>query len=232
MTTTDHETQREMTVRYLKQKRYAEARTIAYNALAENSELSWPHVALGGIYANERRIDDALQSYAQAIHTDPTFDQAYVGLAGVLAQKGDFDQALQNIAHAKALNPNNPDIYWNEVGIYLSQRKFSPALNIAKEGLQRVKTFRFAILFLHVYLRKHAILWASIMIPVGLLGIFAFQQSIVGVVLITVFVVMNLARDIVEYYTARSKQSLLLSILALLIVCAVFIGLRTSSLSR
>ncbi len=73
------------------------------------------HWRLGTALAEQNKLEQAGQSYQQAIRLDPKFAEAYHNLGVILGKQGQWQQALSQHQQAAALNPENPQ-FWAGVG--------------------------------------------------------------------------------------------------------------------
>jgi len=65
-------------------------------------------------------LDQAAESFQQAIATKPTDSEAYYNLGTLYLRRGDYKQARQNLEQAVALRPNHPEA-WNNLGMLSAQ---------------------------------------------------------------------------------------------------------------
>ena len=66
------------------------------------------HMLLGQVYANQARLDDAMQAFDKAITLDPKLEDAWAGRIFVHISQGRFQEALEDCNQLLALVPNHP----------------------------------------------------------------------------------------------------------------------------
>lgn len=87
------------------------------------------------VYANrgnaclaERKLDEAIKSYQQALFFKPDFAEVHNNLGVALQQRGNIDLAIQCHQRAIALKPNYPDAYQNLALAFQAQKKTDLAI--------------------------------------------------------------------------------------------------------
>jgi tetratricopeptide (TPR) repeat protein len=223
----DNPVSRSQVAQLLQQQQYAAAERLALEVIAQNPNLSWPHLLLGSAYGGQNRFNEAIQSYAEAIRLDPTSNKAYVGLAGALSDAGRFEEAEQTIARAKSLNPKDGDVYWNEVRMRLLQKQVGQAQQAALDGYRSIRSLRSAFLLIHVLRCRYSGLLALMMLIVGLASL-VFRQSSVGLALLVVFLVMGATQAVIGYYFARQIRPVLQTVLLMVLATVMFFVVRSS----
>ncbi len=89
------------------------SRAVEYykKALEANPALTEAYVALGDIYRNQRRFDEAIQEYNEALKYDDKKVEAYKGLALTYIGQGDADEAVKIYHRAVKTCPGCAFIY-------------------------------------------------------------------------------------------------------------------------
>ena len=70
---------------------------------AENT--AWCLVDLGNLYFKTGRLEQASETFAEALHTFPGYHPAYAGLGRVLAAEGKVNAAIESFQRAQAIVP-------------------------------------------------------------------------------------------------------------------------------
>jgi Flp pilus assembly protein TadD len=75
---------------------------------------------LGAKYLDEKKLENALVAFTEAIRVDPEFAQAYNGRGVTYALLGQPERALADCGQAIRLDPNDPEFYRSRGYIYES----------------------------------------------------------------------------------------------------------------
>ena len=86
-------------------------KSIQYEANSRNYTL------LGMNYADQRKVDKAIQAFTKAIELDPTFIEAYVKRAKICGDVGDYKCSLDNYKILTKMFPEN-HFFWHMSSIY------------------------------------------------------------------------------------------------------------------
>lgn len=83
----------------------------------------------------ERRLDDALELYQEAVEADPEFAPAYLGMAHCYSSMGDVAEGEKNYLLAVALAPEDFMAQLNFAGFYYRNRNYDRALQVLQEAM-------------------------------------------------------------------------------------------------
>ena len=107
--------------------------TFQRNEAYRNPELLWrsvvqhrpgnprAHCNLGGILAQEDRLDEAQQEYRAALRLKPDYGDAYAGLGMTLSHQGKLEEALAAHAEALRLKPRSAGFH-DQMGLVLQKK--------------------------------------------------------------------------------------------------------------
>ena len=93
---------------WVARRNFPKALTAYEKALALKPDASQIHLALGWIYLNEDRRDDAISQLTAELRADPYSVPALVGMGEVYYKEGHPDQAKTYLLKAISINPNSP----------------------------------------------------------------------------------------------------------------------------
>ena len=116
------------------------AERAAIAAIRADNDDPWAHQALGGVYILERRFDNSLAEFEQALRLNPNFAmaQAYYGLS--LCYSGRWQEGDEAARRAIRLSPRDPflGVYYG-VASYaqFTGRNYDEAIKLAREGLRQ-----------------------------------------------------------------------------------------------
>ncbi|MDW8088688.1 MAG: tetratricopeptide repeat protein [Bacteroidia bacterium] len=85
----------------------------------------------------ERRYEEALQKYEEAIKLDMTKAPLHMRKGEVLAALKRYDQALEAYKKAAELNPSLPGVYARMASIHIQQKNYAAAVEAYNQGYQR-----------------------------------------------------------------------------------------------
>src|SRR5205814_9698376 len=77
--------------------------------------------ALGKLYEENGRYDEAEAMFRKAIEVKPNDPLAYEVLAGYFNRQGEFDKTMEAFEKRAAMEPNNPEA-WHTMGPYYSEK--------------------------------------------------------------------------------------------------------------
>ena len=80
--------------------------------MALDATLAEAHHGLGLALHEQGLLDEAENSYREAIRIDPTFTPPWVALARLQAERGDRDESCQTARRVLAIRPKVADAYW------------------------------------------------------------------------------------------------------------------------
>jgi len=81
-------------------------------------------------------LGEARDSFAQALHYQPTYARAHVGLADVAMRRGDLPRAEKHLREAVALDPRAADAHNNLGAVLLEQKRPAEALPHCREAVR------------------------------------------------------------------------------------------------
>lgn len=85
----------------------------ARRAIALDSALAEPHVALARVHAARSDLTQAMREYVVAIRLDPRLASARFGYSRLLSREGRTDEALREARRAHELDPFDGDVHLN-----------------------------------------------------------------------------------------------------------------------
>ncbi|MBD3183799.1 efflux RND transporter periplasmic adaptor subunit [Candidatus Poribacteria bacterium] len=88
---------------------------------------------LGNAYVEEKKYDQAIETYNRAISIDPKMAKAYYNLAGVYSKQDNHQLAIENYKKAISNQENLQEAYQKLAEIYRKQGDYQKALDIYKK---------------------------------------------------------------------------------------------------
>jgi tetratricopeptide (TPR) repeat protein len=83
--------------------------------------------AIGDIYREQQKLEDAAQHYRRAVVIDPGSAEAHIGLAQIWLAQRDPERARQELEIAIGLQPDNAPAHYNLMLAYRSQGRLADA---------------------------------------------------------------------------------------------------------
>jgi tetratricopeptide (TPR) repeat protein len=105
-------------------------------AIERRSDAFLPHFALGALYANASRWDDAEKELLQSVEIAPQ-PSAHVLLGTVLREKGDVSRAIRHFEEALKLQPDSEDAVFQLGLCYLEKNRLKRALECFHDALEK-----------------------------------------------------------------------------------------------
>ncbi len=96
-----------------------------------------PHEQLGLLYLEQRRVDEAIREYNEALRLSPNLPQAQLGLARAYRQKGDLAKARQFFEAVTGKNPATAEGQQILADLFAEQRLYPEAIQ-HYEGALRI----------------------------------------------------------------------------------------------
>jgi Tfp pilus assembly protein PilF len=125
-----------MAVAFQQRSNYADAVDYASRAVAANRAVGPYHSTLGAALVGQKRSEEAIKSFREAIRLDPKFGDAHFNLGRLYFAEGSYETALQHYERALELNQNN-GAAWRDVGqIFSAQQKYREAVSCFREALR------------------------------------------------------------------------------------------------
>ncbi|MBI2091315.1 MAG: tetratricopeptide repeat protein, partial [Deltaproteobacteria bacterium] len=90
---------------------------------------------LGNALVRQGRIDEAIESYQQALALEATSGAAHYNLGNLLAKQGDLKAASTHYEQAVRLSPDFPEGYWNLGNLLMQQGDLEKAIAVFREGV-------------------------------------------------------------------------------------------------
>ncbi len=104
-------------------------------------KLANEHLKIGNIYADLRRLDDAIDEYQKALRLSPNFADIITQLGVAYREKGQYDEAIKHLSRAKEVNPRymlarlHLGLTYYSHGFYgLAEEEWQDALKIEPEN--------------------------------------------------------------------------------------------------
>jgi len=91
---------------------------------------------LGLIHTQNKKFSLAIESFEDAINTDPNFSMAYNNLGNVHKIQGNKELAIKIYKLAIKKNPNNPMAYNNLANLYKTNNELDKSINIYNQALK------------------------------------------------------------------------------------------------
>jgi tetratricopeptide (TPR) repeat protein len=95
----------------------AQAEPVAEQLIAMEPNEPTNYEALGRLYQEAKRMDDAERMYKKAVEVKPGDGSSYVTLAGFYNSEGNFPKTMEALAGRAQAEPNNPDA-WHTMAAY------------------------------------------------------------------------------------------------------------------
>ena len=105
-------------------------------AVERKPEAFLPHFALGALYANGARWDEAEEALSRAIEVAPVAS-AHVLLGTVLREKGDVGRAIQQFEEARRLQPDSEEAVFQLGLCHLEKNHARRALGYFQQALEK-----------------------------------------------------------------------------------------------
>src|SRR5207247_1638096 len=118
---------------------YGQTAMATAERLGDTRLLSWSYNALGNVYRDLGRDDEAITAYERAIALDPQSAYPHNGLGNVYRDLGRHDEALAEYERAIALDPASALFYQSLAEIYHLQRDYIHAKEAYDESLKRLE---------------------------------------------------------------------------------------------
>ena len=120
------------------------AERAALAAIRADNDDPWAHQALGGVYMLERRFDDSLAEFEQALQLNPNFAmaQAYYGIS--LCYNGRWQEGYEAAQRAIRLSPRDPFLavyYGITAYAQFVGRNYEDAIKLAREAVRQRSDF-------------------------------------------------------------------------------------------
>jgi len=112
------------------------AEALLKQALERKSDAFLPHFALGALYANTSRWDEAEGELTRALESAPV-PAAHVLLGTVLREKGNIARAIHEFEEARRLQPDSEEAAFQLGLCYLEKNKARRALECFQQALEK-----------------------------------------------------------------------------------------------
>ena len=108
---------------------HAQAETYYRDAIARRPDLALAHANLGRMLYQTGRLEEAIESYLEALKIDPTLaTAAHANLGAALVATGRLDDAERSLSLAMTLSPQDGDIHLNMGHVRFSREDYEGAL--------------------------------------------------------------------------------------------------------
>lgn len=142
---------------------------IAQELIATEPNEPTNYQALGKLYEENGRYDEAEAMFKKAIEVNPDEPLAYEVLAGYYNRQGEFDKTMESFEKRATMEPNNPEA-WHTMGPYYSEKAMKDAklskedarkyvmrgLEVEEEALKLNPEYFEALAFKNILLRQQA----------------------------------------------------------------------------
>lgn len=115
------------------------ADAVARRAVVLDDQDPWSYLAMAGVYAYQRRHQDALDELRICLELNPNFALAHAWLAIVLGYGGKLEEANEAVDRANRISPRDPFNTWLPVIrsiAYFTAEKDAEARELAKETIK------------------------------------------------------------------------------------------------
>jgi Tfp pilus assembly protein PilF len=112
------------------------ARRSALKALALDSTLAAPHVALAGMLVNEHKWREAEREYQKAMAIEPTYPTTYHRYSRLLLSLGRFSEAVPTASKARSLDPLSAIINANVAIVQLCAGNYAAADSAVRTAME------------------------------------------------------------------------------------------------
>src|SRR6266508_2148502 len=112
------------------------AEALLKRALEKKSDAFLPHFALGALYANSSRWDEAEGELGRALEAAPV-PAAHVLLGTVLREKGEVARAIREFEEARRLQPDSEEAAFQLGLCYLEKNRARRALECFQQALEK-----------------------------------------------------------------------------------------------
>jgi len=112
------------------------AETFLKRALEKKADAFLPHFALGALYANSSRWDEAEGELGRALEAAPV-PAAHVLLGTVLREKGEIARAIREFEEARRLQPDSEEAAFQLGLCYLEKNRARRALECFQQALEK-----------------------------------------------------------------------------------------------
>jgi TolB-like protein/Tfp pilus assembly protein PilF len=120
------------------------AERAAMAAISADSEDSWAHYALGGVYLHMRRFEDALAEFELALRLNPSFSLAHAYYGLTLSYCGRWEEGDLAARRALRLSPRDPfsAVYYG-IAAYAQfvGGNYDEAMRLSREGIRQRSDF-------------------------------------------------------------------------------------------
>lgn len=89
--------------------------------------------ALGNLYEQAKRMDDAERMFKKAVEVKPNDGNSYVTLAGFYNRQGNFTKTMEALAGRAKAEPNNPEAWHTMAAYYWDEAYRDPRLTPAQK---------------------------------------------------------------------------------------------------
>lgn len=95
----------------------AQAEPVAQQLISMEPDEPTNYEALGNMYEQAKRMDDAERNFKKAVEVRPSDGYSYVTLAGFYNRQGNFPKTIEALGGRAQAEPNNPDA-WHTIAAY------------------------------------------------------------------------------------------------------------------
>src|SRR5262249_22793050 len=113
-----------------------QAGALLNRAIEKRPDAFLPHFALGALYANHRRWDDAERALLRALDV-AAVPSAFILLGTVLREKGELTRAIQAFEEAQKVQPDSEEAVFQLGLCYLEKNWTKRALECFQQALEK-----------------------------------------------------------------------------------------------
>ncbi|MFA5503944.1 MAG: tetratricopeptide repeat protein, partial [Vulcanimicrobiota bacterium] len=104
--------------------------------LVAKAKAAEAHTARAWLHMEQKKYDQAVVSYEEALKLEPDSSEAYRGLANVYRAQKKYDKALEAYDKALSLAPSDPYAYSARAGLKIDMKKWAEAMEDFNRSLE------------------------------------------------------------------------------------------------
>lgn len=125
---------------YLQGRDFAGAELAFTRALELEPREPGPRRGLAQAFAQQGKLDEAIEQYRRLIESDPDDAESYLRLAQIHRRQRNLDEAEEALVQARQRAPGNLEVIYNEAMLYEAQGRFDDAVRVLSGAVTRLKS--------------------------------------------------------------------------------------------